>query len=206
MVGACLVQSNSGRWSRWSVELGVLRKPIVVDSRRRRWVPCSLDDAGNLLSLHGRRSWKLLLLGIVMLLQMLRLLRCDNSVGWILRDKAVRLTGVSCWRWRRVEQNEVLLRELGVVLVRGCCRQAGWTWGKPCWLLGIRGEDCKVWAVNGGGSRRRTRAWAGKHNTIVQIDLWRKSWGELRGENGVVSWKRNFDSWCRSRFTGGGFG
>jgi hypothetical protein len=68
---------------------------------------------------------------IVLLLLML-LLRCHNSVGWRLVDKAARLTVVSCWPGL-FEQNKVLLwQTLGRLLVRGCCRQAWITGGEPC--------------------------------------------------------------------------
>lgn len=106
------------------------RAEPVGESRRSRGVPCGLDDVGNSLILQGRRRGLLrekrkvamLLAGLVY-----------TSVGGRLRGRAVRLTMFD----RLIEQDEVLLVRrqvqmlLQLQLLRGWCRQARRTGGKP---------------------------------------------------------------------------
>ena len=105
-------------------------KPIA-ESRRIYLVPCGLDDAGNSLVLQRRRRDLLLLVELVVAMLLVGLVY--TSVGGRLRDRAVRLTMFD----RLIEQDEVLLWrqvQMGLMLqlVRGWCRQAGGTGGRPC--------------------------------------------------------------------------
>lgn len=69
---------------------------------------------------------------MLLLLVMLLMLRRYNSDGWRLQGEASMLMVVSCRPWRLIEQNKVLLWQWRSLLLRGCCRQAGGTGGKPC--------------------------------------------------------------------------
>ena len=147
--------------------LGCRAVPIG-ESRRSSFVPCCLDDVCNSLVLQRRRK----------VVATMLLIQVDTS-GGRLESGAIMWT-VLCDRL--IEQDKVLKRWWLLLCwwLRGECRQARWTGGKPWWLLGIRGEDWEVLAVNGGGGGKRTWARATKLVAEVQIYLWRKSWGGWR--------------------------
>ncbi len=132
-----LVQSDRRRWSRRSVELGILRrraKPIGESRRSSIWEPCSLDEVGNSSTLQRRRrrrrrrsrSLWVELRRVVAAESLLVGMRNHTSVGRRLRDRAIRLTMLL---GRLIEQDEVLLMRgkiqmLEFLLLRGLCRQA----------------------------------------------------------------------------------
>lgn len=102
-------------------------KPLG-ESRRRRLVPCCVDDVCNSLVLQRRRGRGLLRkeLGTMLLISV-------HNSGGVLRDGAIMLRVFD----RLIEQDKVLLvvwqiELLKLLLMCRLCRQARRTGGKPC--------------------------------------------------------------------------
>lgn len=85
-----------------------------------------LDEICNSRVLQRRRSRGLLRKE---LLAAMLLISIHTSVGGVLGSRAIRLTVLLD---RLIEQDEVLLKVLLMQLLRGWCRQARGTGGKPC--------------------------------------------------------------------------